>query len=354
MFSQLRCVLFIAALLTLVLLIPDLYKVHAQVAGGTLSGTVTDTSGAPIAKATVSVKNVSTGVTHTIDTNFDGLYKLPNLIPGEYEATVSTQGFGSEVNAGIVITVGSERILNVIMSVGQLTQTVRVTGAASTIQLADAVLGDEVEGNTIRELPLNGRDWTQLATLDPGVVAVGSLQASASTNNRGNRGYGTQLSISGARPQQNNYRLDGISVNDYVNGGPGSVLGSTLGVDAIAEFSVLTSNYSAEYGRTSGGVVNAITRSGTNEFHGDVYEFHRNSALDAANFLTMPGVLKSLLSNAISLEGPSGGQFEKVKCSFSPTMRAFGNLWALRPAIGCSHKTPVKEFCTIRMARQLL
>ena len=92
------------------------------------------------------------------------------------------------------------------------------------------------------------------------------------------------MAISGSRPQQNNYRIDGISINDYANGGPGSVEGSTLGVDAVQEFSVLTSNYSAEYGRTSGGIVNAITKSGTNEFHGDAYEFLRNSALDARNY----------------------------------------------------------------------
>src|SRR5438309_8011115 len=101
---------------------------------------------------------------------------------------------------------------------------------------------------------------------------------------RGERGFGNQLSISGGKPVQNNYRLDGVSLNDYANGAPGSVLGGNLGVDAIQEFSVLTSNYSAEYGKTSGGVVNAITRSGTNAFHGSAYEFLRNSALDARNF----------------------------------------------------------------------
>src|SRR4029077_2723195 len=101
---------------------------------------------------------------------------------------------------------------------------------------------------------------------------------------RAHRGYGVQMAISGNRPQQNNYRIDGISVNDYANGGPGSVEGSTLGVEAGQEFSVLSSIYSAEYGRTSGGVVNAITKSGTNSFHGDAYEFLRNSALDARNY----------------------------------------------------------------------
>src|SRR5207302_5118589 len=109
-------------------------------------------------------------------------------------------------------------------------------------------------------------------------------QVAFGDSGRGNRGFGAQIIISGARPTQNNYRLDGISLNDYSNGGPGSVLGGNLGVDAVEEFSVLTSTFSAEYGKTSGGVVNAISRAGTNQLHGSTYEFVRNSSLDARNF----------------------------------------------------------------------
>jgi hypothetical protein len=133
-------------------------------------------------------------------------------------------------------------------------------------------------------LGLNGRDWTTLATLQAGVDTVPVQQPNQGSAPKGNRGYGNQMTISGTRPQQNNYRLDGISINDYSNGAPGSVAGLNLGVDAIGEFSVLTSNYSAEYGRTSGGVINAITKAGTNQFHGTGFEFLRNSALDARNF----------------------------------------------------------------------
>src|SRR6202011_5988634 len=146
-------------------------------------------------------------------------------------------------------------------------------GEAPTVQLATSSISAEVNSTTVRELPLNGRSWTDLATLQPGVAALQTQDSYTVGVDRGVRGFGAQISISGARPQQNNYRLDGISLNDYANGGPGSVLGGNLGVDAIQEFSVLTSNYSAEYGRTSGGVVNAISRSGTNQFHGNAYEF---------------------------------------------------------------------------------
>src|SRR6202030_998774 len=128
------------------------------------------------------------------------------------------------------------------------------------------------------------RSWTDLAQLQPGVSAIHTQPDFSAGTDRGNRGFGQQLTISGARPQQNNYRLDGVSLNDYANGAPGSVLGGNLGVDAIEEFSVLTSNYAADYGKTSGGVVNAITRSGTNQIHGSGYEFLRNSKLDAMNY----------------------------------------------------------------------
>ena len=189
------------------------------------------------------------------------------------------------MRSGITLTVGAQQVLNITMKVGQVSEKVEVTGEAPAVQLATSDISGVVSQTAVVELPLNGRDWTQLATLQPGVISVGSIQANTGTKDRAHRGYGVQMAISGSRPQQNNYRIDGISVNDYSNGGPGSVEGSTLGVDAVQEFSVLTSNYSAEYGRTSGGVVNAITKSGTNQFHGDAYEFLRNSALGRSKLL---------------------------------------------------------------------
>jgi outer membrane cobalamin receptor len=174
------------------------------------------------------------------------------------------------------------------LQIGHATEQVVVTSAAPAVQLSSSDISAVVDATTVRELPLNGRSWTDLAALQPGVNMIQTQPSFATGADRGNRGFGQELTISGARPQQNNYRLDGVSLNDYANGAPGSVLGGNLGVDAIQEFSVLTSNYSAEYGKTSGGVINAITRSGTNSFHGSVYEFLRNSALDAKNFFESP------------------------------------------------------------------
>ena len=165
-----------------------------------------------------------------------------------------------------------------------MNETVTVTAEAPTVNLANATISGVIEQRTVQELPLNGRSWTDLAILQPG-VHQSQNQPPINAGDRVKRGLGLELTISGARPQQNNYLLDGVNINDYANAGPGSVLGGNLGTDAVAEFSVLTTNYSTEYGRTSGGVITATTKSGTNQFHGSAYEFFRNSALDAASFI---------------------------------------------------------------------
>ncbi len=258
--------------------------VGAQVAGGTLSGTISDPSGAGIPQARVVIKNLATGVERSVTTNTDGFYTAPNLLPGEYQVTLDAKGFNTEIKTGITMTVGAQRTFDLAMQIGTVSHRVEVSTEAPAVELATSDIGATVNATTVRELPLNGRSWTDLAALQPGVETIQTQPTFATGADRGNRGFGQQLTISGARPQQNNYRLDGVSLNDYANGAPGSVLGGNLGVDAIQEFSVLTSNYSAEYGKTSGGVVNAVTRSGTNAFHGSAYEFLRNSSLDAANF----------------------------------------------------------------------
>jgi len=266
---------------------------HAQVAGGTLSGTVTDPNGGGVPKASVVITNVATGVDREVTTNSDGFYTVVNLVPGTYQLKVTATGFNPEETTGINMTVGAQQTLDVTLHVGTVSNRVEVTAETPAVQLTSSDISAVVNATTVRELPLNGRSWTDLAALQPGVSTIETQPTFSTGADRGNRGFGQQLTISGARPQQNNYRLDGVSLNDYANGAPGSVLGGNLGVDAIQEFSVLTSNYSAEYGKTSGGVVNAITRSGTNNFHGSVYEFLRNSTLDAKNYFESAGAPKA-------------------------------------------------------------
>ena len=281
-----------------------------QVAGATLSGTISDPSGAVIPFVLVSIRDEDTGIVRTVTADSAALYTAPNLRPSTYDVTVSFPGFSTQVQSGITLTVGAQQVLNFTLRVGQTTEAVQVTAEAPVVQLATSTLSATVGSTTVRELPLNGRDWTALATLQPGVASVRSQQTPQFfQGSQGARGLGMQLTIGGNRPTQNSYRLDGGLVNDFSNAGPGSVLGANLGVDAIQEFTVLTSNYSAEYGFTSGGVINAVTRSGTNSIHGTAFDFLRNDKLDAANFFdNANGTRKSVLRQnqfGFSAGGPS-------------------------------------------------
>jgi hypothetical protein len=247
-------------------------------------------------------------VSRDVTTNEEGFYSAPNLLPGEYVVKFSAKGFKTEAKGGITLTVGASLTLDQILLVGSINETVSVQSEVPAVQTSSSDISAVVNAATVRELPLNGRSWTDLAELQPGVNAIHTQPDFSAGTDRGNRGFGQQLTISGARPQQNNYRLDGVSLNDYANGAPGSVLGGNLGVDAIQEFSVITSNYSADYGKTSGGVVNAITRSGTNQIHGSAYEFLRNSKLDAKNYFDT-GTIPPFKRNQFG--GTIGGPIQK-------------------------------------------
>jgi hypothetical protein len=305
-------------------------QAYAQVSGATLSGTITDPSGAAIAGAKVSITNTATGVTRDVTADAAGFYSAPNLLPGPYDVTVGASGFSTTKEPNITLSVGAQQTLNVSLKIGEATQTVLVTEAAPMVQLGSSTISNQVESAEVRELPLNGRDWASLATLSPGVNGIETQMPYTSGAVRGNRGFGAQLTISGGRPTQNNYRVDGNSINDYGNGGPGSVLGVSLGVDAIQEFSVLTGNYSAEYGRTSGGVVNAITKSGTNAFHGDLYEFLRNQALDANDFFSNAAGLPKYVYRRNQFGGAAGGPIRKDRTFL------FGDYEGIRQSQGAS------------------
>ncbi len=259
-------------------------RLGAQVTGATLSGVVSDVKGAVIAQATVSIRNVATGTTREVTTNGDGFYSAPNLLPGKYQVKVSSPSFETLLQKGIELTVGAQQTLNLTMQVGNNTQTVVVSEAPPSVQTSSSTMSATVDARTVRELPLNGRDWTSLATLEPGVASIPNQATDSFSANKGNRGFGNQLSNGGHRANENTYRVNGLVINDYSNAAPGGATGVNLGVDAIAEFSVLTSAYTAEYGRTSGAVINGITKSGTNQLHGTAYVFDRDSIFDARNY----------------------------------------------------------------------
>lgn len=256
----------------------------AQVAGGSITGTVRTESDAAMPGINVSVSDAASVVVRTVTTDTNGFYRIPGLAAGNYEMRVSAPGFVTHVVTAINVAVGGELVLNIVTQPGSQEQVVRTLAPAAPISQASACCGGSANASTVRDTPLNGRDWAQLATLQTGVTGI------QSSGGNTERGFGAAISISGARPDQNSFRLDGISINDYSNGAPGSVLGDNLGIDAVEQVSVLGSNYPAEYGRTSGGVINAVTRSGKDVFHGTVYEFLRNSALDARNFFDGPTI----------------------------------------------------------------
>src|SRR5213594_3943747 len=312
-------------------------SLSGQVSSGSLSGTVTDTaSQAPIPDAQVKLIHMATGVARTVATDNAGFYTAPDLLPGTYEMTVAAPAFTTQVRTGIAVNVGASLFLNVVMQAGDPARVVRL--AVSGTSGDSSAVGGNVSASTVVDSPLNGRDWTQLATLQAGVTGVQTGSAQGGGNSQ--RGFGAALSISGARPDQNNYRLDGVSINDYSNGAPGSVLGDNLGVDAVEQFSVLGSNYPAQYGRTTGGVINAVTRSGTNALHGSVYEFLRNSALDARNFFDagIPPFKRNQFGGSL------GGALRKDRTF------VFGDYEGLRQSLGITQVSTVPSAAARRGA----
>jgi len=248
----------------------------AQTAG-TISGIVQDGTGAVVPGASITIKNVDTGASRMLITDEQGRYQAPNLSPGSYEVQVALVGFQTDIRRGIGLTVGQQAVVNLTLQVGQVSDTVEVTGEAVAIEVTTATITGLVNQETIRDLPLNGRSFTDLIPLQVGTALARNNTSSA-------RGGGAKISISGARPLTNSFLLDGTDINDLRNAVPGGATGLSLGVDTIREFRVLTNSYSAEYGRSSGGVLTAVTRSGSNELHGTLFEFLRNSNLDAAKW----------------------------------------------------------------------
>jgi len=254
----------------------------AQTVAGRILGTIRDSQGAVVPNASVSAKNLETGAERTILSDASGGFNITSVPAGSYEVTVSAPGFQKEVRSGVTLTVGATLRVDFTLNVGVVQEQVVVTGEAPQVDTTTSTMAGLVSGTTIRELPLNGRDWLQLGALQSGVLI--GLSKNPDLGENVTHGGGMFMSISGGRPTANVFMVDGLVINDHANKSPGSALGVNLGVDAIREFSVLTSTYSAEYGRSSGGVINAITKGGTNTVHGTAFYFGRNSALDARNF----------------------------------------------------------------------
>ena len=304
--------------------------VQAQNILATIQGTITDTSAAPIPGATVVVRNVATGDTRELTTDEGGRYHAPLLPPGEYQIRASITGFQTVERRGVGLTLGQDAVINLALAVGAVAENIVVVGDSPRIELTSGAITGLVSAREIRDLPLNGRSFQQLALLQTGV------QAALAAGNDVIGGRTPKISINGARPEQNNFLLDGTDINNVYNKTPGSAAGVLLGVDAVLEFQVLTNAYSAEFGRSAGGVINAVTRSGTNQVHGSAFEFHRNSALDARNFFDPSSQPKPEFTRH-QFGGVIGGPFRQDRTFF------FGAYEGLVERLGVTGVTAVPD-----------
>jgi len=298
--------------------------VLGQVGTGAIRGAVTDPSGAVVPSAAVSVKNLQTGVTAKVTTDTDGRYVAPNLPIGSYEIQVQAQGFETAVRQNIVLTVNEQREVNFSLVVGQMSQQVAVQENAAQIDTSTSTVAGLIDQKQMRDLPLNGRNFEQLIALTPGTVPVTNAASSAYI------GRSITYSYAGARPVGQEELIDGQDIQDFWGHGSGAaVLGTSLGVDAIAEFQTYTSTASAQFGGANGGL-SAVTRSGTNDLHGSAYYFARNSVFDAAPYFVPSTGKPDFERNQYG--GTLGGPIKKNKMFF------FANYEGLRQTLG---ETPV-------------
>jgi outer membrane receptor protein involved in Fe transport len=252
----------------------------AQTTRATILGTIKDEQGNVVSKAKVTAKNLDTGIPRDTTTDMEGRYRLSELPLGRYEISVQREGFRLVVQRGIELTVGREAVVDFKLNVGNVQEKVLVEQDASLVDTTNSALGHLVNTRQIEQLPLNGRDVFQLATLENGVIST-----TGTTGLQSDVGPGTtRLAINGGRLEFNAFLLDGTETADAFGYSPGGLGGGFLGVDALREFQVLTSNYSAEFGHAGGAVINAVTKSGTNMIHGSAFEFLRNRELDSRNF----------------------------------------------------------------------
>ena len=282
---------------------------------GTILGSVTDPSGAVVAGATVKVRNVATGLERTTVTSGDGSYSVPELPIGTYSVTVTQTGFQTAVTNNVEVNVATERRVDAQLKTGQVTQTVEVSGGdLSQIETQSNDLGGVLTSKGVEDLPVNGRDYTKLIFLNPGVAG----SPDQITDSPGSFG---EFSMNGARGRSNNYLLDGTDMNDgYRNdpainqGGVFAVPSAILPIGAVAEMKVL-SNFQPEYGRNAGAVVNIVTKSGSNSLHGELFEYFRNNALDARNYFNTTDQRRSPFHNN-QFGGSLGGPIVKDKTFF--------------------------------------
>ena len=306
-------------------------KLHGQAATASVSGTITDVSGAAVPAAQISVKNTGTASARTIMSDAQGRYLVPDLGIGDYELQATKTGFQTVIRKSITLDVGSAPVIDFQLPVGRSEQTVNVESQISQVETTTSAVSSLVNQTQIRELPLNGRNFEQLVLLAPGAVAYTAGPISNLI------GRNATFSVAGGRPEGAAILLDGENLQNWWQRGSGAgVTGTSLGIEAIAEFQTLTNTYGAEFGG-NGAVINAATKSGSNAVHGSIYDFLRNSKLDARNFFesfVAPGdTVAHVAPFRKNQFGASiGGPIKKDKLFF------FGNYEGIRQLLGVTNK----------------
>ncbi len=295
-----------------------------------ISGNVMDSAGAGVPGVNLTIADAETGVVRRATTDEAGRYDVPLLAVGTYAITAEKPGFQPESTTGISLTVGKHETVNISLHLGEEHQTITVNAVPDLIAVTTEDTSGLVNQQQVKDLPLNGRSYDQLLTLNPGVVNYTSQRAGGIGTS--NSVVGNMFSVSGHRPQENLYLLNGVEFTSAseVNNTPGGVSGQLLGVDAVREFSVVSDSYGAEYGKRPGAQVNIVTASGSNQFHGSAYEFLRNSALDAKNYFDN-GSVAPFERNVFGVA--AGGPIQKDKAFI------FGNYEGYRQKLGLSDLT---------------
>ena len=298
---------------------------RAQQATAGISGTILDATGGGVPGATVTVKSLETGATRTVTTNETGGFLVLSLAVGRYEVRVEKAGFNSVVDPNVNLVVGQQAVISMHLEVGEMKQAVRVTSDLPQVNTTTYSTSGLVDEQQVKELPLNGRSFDNLITLNPSTANVTSYRSPTSTGG----GQGNNFSIAGNREDHNLFMLNGIEYTGVSTAdvSPGGVSGQLLGIDAVREFNVLQNSYGAEYGKRAGGQISVVTMSGTNSFHGTAFEFLRNSALDARNFFDR-GNVPPFKRNQFG--GSAGGPIKKDKTFI------FGNYEGFRQRLGLS------------------
>ncbi len=308
-------------------------NLQAQVNTAVLSGTVMDTTGAVVADAQIQATDVGTGISYAGTTDGAGRYTLPEMPIGTYNVAAQKTGFQKLVQTGIILTVGAHPVLDFTLKVGHTSEVVEVHGQATTVDTTTAAVGQLVSPAQMADLPLNGRNFTDLLTLAPGVglviptMAGGGVSATV-------YGLENNYSVSGSRPVGASYVIDDLESVDALNHGTGvGMIGTSLGMDAIQEFTALTNTYGAQFGGT-GAALNMVTKSGTNDLHGSAYEFIRNDVLDGGNWFDVAGQKKPAFRRN-QFGGSLGGPIKKDKAFY------FMNYEGLRSLTGATVRAGV-------------